>query len=301
MNTRLQVEHPITEMVTGIDLVAEQIRVASGMPLSFDQASIEHHGHAIEVRVNAENPAGGRFLPSPGRITKLVVPDGFGTRFDAGYAQGDEVSQYYDNLIGKLVVWGKDRETARTRMLRALGEMQIEGVATTIPADIVILSHPDFIAAAHSTKWVEERLDLSGVAAPATTPAADTDGAGPKVRRDVDVEVNGKRFAVKVWVPESAGGPVAAAEPTRARPGRAAAATSSAGGGSGQVTVPMQGTIVKVLVAVGDTVESGDAVCVLEAMKMENNITAERSGTVSEVKVASGDTVGAGDVVVVIG
>ena len=300
MNTRLQVEHPVTEMVTGIDLVAEQIRVASGMPLSFDQESIVRRGHAIEVRINAENPAGGRFLPSPGRITKLVVPDGFGTRFDAGYAAGDEVSQYYDNLIGKLVTWGADRETARTRMLRALSEMQIEGVATTIPADVAILSHPDFISAAHSTKWVEERLDLSGVTAPPAAPPADLDGAAPRVRRDVDVEVNGKRFAVKVWVPETASAPAAGIEPARARPGRAAAAASAGGGGSGQVTVPMQGTIVKVLVAVGDAVDAGDAVCVLEAMKMENNITAERSGSVSEVKVAAGDTVGAGDVVVVI-
>ena len=287
MNTRLQVEHPVTEMVTGIDLVAEQIRVASGMALSFDQDSIVRRGHAIEVRINAENPAGGRFLPSPGRITKLVVPDGFGTRFDAGYAAGDEVSQYYDNLIGKLVTWGADREAARMRMLRALSEMQVEGVATTIPADVAILSHPDFISAAHSTKWVEERLDLTGVAAPAAAPPAESDGA-PRVRRDVDVEVNGKRFAVKVWVPESAAAPVAGGEPARARPGRAAAAASAAVGGSGQVTVPMQGTIVKVLVAVGDAVEAGDAVCVLEAMKMENNITAERSGTVSEVKVAAG-------------
>ncbi len=185
------------------------------------------------------------------------------------------------------------------RMLRALSEMQVEGVATTIPADVAILSHPDFISAAHSTKWVEERLDLTGVAAPAAAPPAESEGA-PRVRRDVDVEVNGKRFAVKVWVPESAAAPVAGGEPARARPGRAAAAASAAVGGSGQVTVPMQGTIVKVLVAVGDAVEAGDAVCVLEAMKMENNITAERSGTVSEVKVAEGDTVGAGDVVVVI-
>jgi acetyl-CoA/propionyl-CoA carboxylase biotin carboxyl carrier protein len=304
MNTRLQVEHPVTEMVTGIDLVAEQIRVASGLPLSFDQASIERRGHAIECRINAENPAGGRFLPSPGKITKLVVPDGFGVRFDGGYASGDEISQYYDNLVGKLVVWGADRETARKRMLRALDELVVEGVATTVPADVAILTHQDFIDAQHSTKWVEERLDLSGIAAPASAPpATDGDTDGPRVRRDVDVEVNGKRFAVAVWVPESAG-PVAtgvASDATRVRPGRAVSSSSGGGGGSGQVTVPMQGTIVKVLVAVGDTVEAGQAVCVLEAMKMENNIVAERAGAVTEVKVTEGVTVGAGDVVVVIG
>ncbi len=232
MNTRLQVEHPVTELVTGIDLVAEQIRVASGLPLSFDQSSILRRGHAIECRINAENPAGGRFLPSPGRITKLVVPDGFGVRFDAGYAAGDEVSQYYDNLIGKLVTWGVDRETARRRMLRALGEMVVEGVATTIPADIAILEHPDFIDATHSTKWVEERLDLTGIAAPAPVSAPEADAA-PRVRRDVDVEVNGKRFAVRVWVPEScrrsgsrrdarAHGPHAQHRPRRARSAAAA-------------------------------------------------------------------------------
>ena len=304
MNTRLQVEHPVTEMVTGIDLVAEQIRVASGLPLSFDQSSIERRGHAIECRINAENPAGGRFLPSPGKITKLVVPDGFGVRFDGGYASGDEISQYYDNLIGKLVVWGADRETARKRMLRALDELVVEGVATTVPADVAILTHQDFIDAQHSTKWVEERLDLSGIAAPtAAPPAADGETDGPRLRRDVDVEVNGKRFAVTVWVPESAGSVTTGvgSDATRARPGRAASSSSGAGGGSGQVTVPMQGTIVKVLVAVGDTVETGQAVCVLEAMKMENNIVAERAGAVTEVKVTEGVTVGAGDVVVVIG
>jgi acetyl-CoA/propionyl-CoA carboxylase biotin carboxyl carrier protein len=279
--------------------------VASGLPLSFDQSSIERRGHAIECRINAENPAGGRFLPSPGKITKLVVPDGFGVRFDGGYAAGDEISQYYDNLIGKLVVWGADRETARKRMLRALDELEVEGVATTVPADIAILTHRDFIDAQHSTKWVEERLDLSGITATTPSPpASDGDGDGPRVRRDVDVEVNGKRFAVTVWVPESTA-PVAAArgsaDSPRVRPGRAASTSSAGAGGSGQVTVPMQGTIVKVLVAVGDTVEAGQAVCVLEAMKMENNIVAERAGAITEVKVPEGVTVGAGDVVVVIG
>jgi acetyl-CoA/propionyl-CoA carboxylase biotin carboxyl carrier protein len=304
MNTRLQVEHPVTEWVTGRDLVAEQIRVASGEPLSFSQDDIERRGHAIEVRINAEDPAGGRFLPAPGPITRMRVPSGYGVRWDGGYEAGDEVSQFYDNLVGKLVCWGADRDTAIARTLRALAEFEIGSIATTIPADIAILRHPDFVAARHSTKWVEDTLDLSGVAAP-TAPAVATDGETPepKVRRDVDVEVNGRRFGVTVWVPESqVGAVVAGAAPgakVATRPRRSSSA-SSAALGSGTVTVPMQGTIVKVLVNVGDTVEEGQTVCVLEAMKMENNIAADKAGTVTEVKVEAGQSVGSGDVVVTI-
>jgi len=300
MNTRLQVEHPVTEMVSGLDLVAEQIRVASGLPLSFTQDSISLSGHAIEVRINAENPAEGKFLPSPGDISTLVPPAGFGTRWDGGYESGDTVSQYYDNLVGKLICWGEDRPTAIARTLRALREFRIEGIATTIPADIAILEHPDFAAATHSTKWVEDTLDLTGVS---STPIATDADAEPKVQRDVDVEVNGKRFAVKVFVPQSQAGAVVAggAATGAAKPRRGSAGRSGgAGGGSGAVTVPMQGTIVKILVEVGQEIEAGATVCVLEAMKMENNIAAEKAGTVKEIKVSTGDSVGAGDVVVVI-
>ncbi len=302
MNTRLQVEHPVTEMVSGIDLVAEQIRVASGEPLSFTQDDIELRGHAIEVRVNAENPAGGKFLPSPGPVTKLVPPDGFGTRWDGGYESGDTVSQFYDNLVGKLIVWGHDRPTAIARMLRALREFRIEGIATTIPADVAILSHPDFVAATHSTKWVEDTLDLTGVDS-APTPVAAADDEEPKVKRDVDVEVNGKRYAVSLWMPESAGAgaPAPGAAAGAARPRRSGGSASGAAvGGSGAVAVPMQGTIVKILVEVGQEIEAGQTVCVLEAMKMENNIAADKAGTVAEIKVSPGDSVGSGDVVVVI-
>jgi acetyl-CoA/propionyl-CoA carboxylase, biotin carboxylase, biotin carboxyl carrier protein len=305
MNTRLQVEHPVTELVSGIDLVAEQIRVASGEPLSFTQDDIELRGHSIECRINAEDPAGGAFLPSPGRISTLIPPQGFGVRWDGGYESGDEVSQFYDNLVGKLIVWGHDRDTAIRRMQRALHEMRIEGIATTIPADLAILAHPDFRAGTHSTRWVEEQLDLSGTSAP-TAPAADADADDePRVRRDVDVEVDGKRFSVSVWVPESATAPAVAATGA----GRAAIRPRRAGGGagggvgpagSGAVTVPMQGTIVKVLVEPGQAVEVGQSVCVLEAMKMENNITADIAGTVKEVRVGAGDSVSSGDVVMVI-
>ncbi len=299
MNTRLQVEHPVTEAITGIDLVEWQIRVASGEALPMTQAEVAaaRRGHAIEVRINAENPAGGKFLPSPGTITKLVAPDGFGVRFDGGYESGDTISQYYDNLVGKLIVWGKDRPTAIARTIRALDELVVEGVATTIPADLAILRHPDFQAVEHSTKWVEERLDLSGIEPPA--PPSPADEAEALVRRTTTVEVNGKRFDVAMWVPDA---PAVAAAPAKAKkPTRAAASgAGGGGGGSGKVEVPMQGTIVKVLVEVGQQVEAGQAVVVLEAMKMENQITTDKAGTVKEIKVAAGATVGAGDVVVIV-
>ena len=265
--------------------------------MSFTQDDVVCVGHAIEVRINAEDPAGGRFLPSPGTITSLQLPQGFGVRWDGGYEAGDVVSQFYDNLIGKLVVWGSDRQTAIDRMRSALVELEIGGVATTANAHKVILGSPDFQAGVHSTKWVEESLDLADVSGKSDT---GTDNAGEedlRVRKDVVLEVNGKRFEVAAWVPESGG--VASSQ----KPAKARRSGSSGGGtksGSGQVTVPMQGTIVKVLVEVGQEVSEGDAVVVLEAMKMENNINADKSGTISEVRISPGDTVGAGDVVVVI-
>jgi len=303
MNARLQVEHPVTEMVTGLDLVAEQLRVAAGEPLSFAQDDVERRGHAIECRINAENPARGRFLPSPGTVTRFRHPDGFGVRVDAGYEDGDVLSQFYDNLLAKIIVWGSDRDEARRRMIRALGETVVEGVATIIPAHLVMLDHPDFVSATHSTRWVEERLDLSELAgpAPAPPPSGDDGGGdgGEKVATDVDVEVDGRRYQVKVWAPAGANPGAGAAAPAAPRPRRKPRPGGGAGGaaGSGDVTVPMQGTIVKVLVSAGDEVEVGQALCVLEAMKMENHITAERAGTVAEVKVEPGATVTTGQVV----
>ena len=302
MNTRLQVEHPVSEEITGIDLVEWQIRVASGETLPMTQAEVtaSRSGHSIEIRINAENPAGGKFLPSPGLITKLSTPDGFGVRFDGGYEAGDEISQYYDNLIGKLIVWGRDRPTAIARTIRALEEMVVEGVATTIPADLAILKHADFQSMQHSTKWVEEVLDLSGIEPPAPPAASDAD-ADTLVQRNTTVEVNGKRFDVRMWVPEGQAVIAAGSAKPAKKPARAAGAAAGVGGaGSGSVTAPMQGTIVKILVEVGQTVESGQSVVVLEAMKMENQIAAERSGTVKEIKTTTGATVGAGDILVVI-
>jgi acetyl-CoA/propionyl-CoA carboxylase, biotin carboxylase, biotin carboxyl carrier protein len=307
MNTRLQVEHPVTELVTGLDLVEWQLRVASGEHLGFSQDDVRRHGHAIEVRINAEDPAGGAFKPSPGTISRFTAPGGPGVRLDSGYESGDTVSQFYDNLVAKLVVWGHDRESARRRMLRAIDETVIYGVSTTLPADVAILSHPDFIAARHSTNWVEQTLDLSGVVStgsesPPGAAAVDGEGSPPRVLRDVTAEVDGRRYQVKLWVPDL--GDEVAVAVGDAGSGRTAApkrpkATAS-GAGSGTVAVPMQGTIVKLLVAVGDTVEVGQTVCVLEAMKMENNINAEKAGTVKEVRVKAGESVGPGDVIAVI-
>ncbi len=325
MNTRLQVEHPVTELVTGLDLVACQLRIAAGEPLAFGQDDIERRGHAIEVRINAEDPAGGRFVPSPGTIAAFDAPSGPGVRLDAGYAAGDTVSQYYDNLVAKLVVWAEDRDAARRRMLRALGETRIEGIATTIPADEAILSHDDFADARHSTKWVEERLDLSQVPVAGGGTAAAGELEPDRELREVTAEVEGRRYRLKLWVPAGAGGARGAGGTGGAggprsgratgseratgsgqaaggapRPGARGAHSGGPASGSGSVAVPMQGTIVKVLVSPGDRVQAGQTVCILEAMKMENAINAERDGVVKEVRVSAGDSVGGGDVVAVI-
>ncbi len=295
MNTRLQVEHPVTELVTGLDLVAWQLKIAAGEPLDFTQEQVRRLGHSIEVRINAEDPSGGRFTPSPGTLSRFSQPAGPGVRLDAGYLEGDTVSQYYDNLIAKLVVWAEDRESARRRMLRALEETVIEGVATTMPAAEAILAHEDFANGVHSTKWVEERLDLSDLVVVANPSEPDATG---KVAKSVTAEVDGRRYDMTLWLEDT--GPVVATGAAPAKKAKRGSAGLVAGGGSGAVAVPMQGTIVKVLVAAGDVVSAGQTICILEAMKMENPVNADKDGTVKEVRVAAGDGVSAGDVVAVI-
>ncbi|MDQ1460825.1 MAG: acetyl-CoA/propionyl-CoA carboxylase, biotin carboxylase, biotin carboxyl carrier protein [Actinomycetota bacterium] len=307
MNTRLQVEHCVTEEITGLDLVAEQFRVAAGEPLAFGQDSIEHHGHSIECRINAEDPTK-NFLPSPGTITRLRVPSGPGVRWDGGYDEGDTISQFYDNLVGKLIVWAPDRDRAIERMMRALSEFEISGIKTTIPAHLTLLPTEAFRSATHSTKWVEDEVDQTQFAAHVraagtlTVAPPDTDGAAaePLVERTVPVEVDGRRYSVKVWLPDAPARRAPAAGAARARPKRAVTGGSGGAVGSGTVSAPMQGTIVKVLVEVGTEVAIGEPLVVLEAMKMENQINAETAGTVQEIRVAAGDSVGTGDVIAVI-
>jgi acetyl-CoA/propionyl-CoA carboxylase biotin carboxyl carrier protein len=291
MNTRLQVEHPVTEMVGGFDLVALQLAVADGESLPEETARFAASGHAIECRINAEDPAGGAFLPSPGRITRLELPAGPGVRVDAGYAAGDIVSPRFDNLVAKVITYGANREQARRRMLGALGETIVEGIATTIPALLAIVSSEAFTNGTHSTRFVEEVLDLSEVMAPPGD--GTTDDAG-RALETVEVEVEGLHHVVRLWMPPGRTSP--ASRVARRRGGGRNLATSD----DGTVTVPMQGTIVQILVAVGDSVERGDVVCVLEAMKMENPIRTPAGGTIVELRVATGDALGPGDIVAVV-
>ena len=291
MNTRLQVEHPVTELVTGLDLVALQLRVAFGEPLDITQNDITTRGHAIECRVNAEDPTGGAFLPSPGTISSIRLAGGYGVRTDSGYEGGDVVSPNFDNLVAKVVAWGPDRESARRRMLRALDETDIEGVATTIPALRLILESAPFIAGTHSTNFVETELDLSSIVAPAHDGTVDARG---RVLTSVETEVDGQHFSVRLWMEPSASNQGVVV------PARRRATSGVAGADDGVITVPMQGTIVQVLVEVGASVASGDVICVLEAMKMENPIRSPKDGTVTELRVQTGDTLGAGDIIAVI-
>jgi acetyl-CoA/propionyl-CoA carboxylase biotin carboxyl carrier protein len=295
MNTRLQVEHTITEMVTGIDLVQAQLAVAWGQPLPFDE--VTPRGHAIEFRINAEDPSQG-FLPTPGRVIDYREPAGFGVRVDSWIRPSATISQYYDNLMAKLVVWGTDRDEAIRRGKRALQEYVITGVRSTIPAHLMVLDHADFLAGKHHTKWMEDELDLSQITwDTSSTLPEDTD----LTERSILVEVGGRRYDVRMWSSQIQ----AAAGGTRAAPRRKSPKLGRGHGGAdaedaGVLTAPMQGTIVKLHVKAGDSVEAGDPVCVLEAMKMENEVKAPVDGEIVDLKVRAGDTVTPGSIIAVI-
>ena len=294
MNTRIQVEHTVTELVTGLDLVREQVLIAAGEPLSLRQDDVRLTGHAIECRINAEDPSNG-FLPTPGRITSYREPGGPGIRIDSGVAAGSEVVGLYDPLIAKLVVHGVDREHARRRMLRALDEYEIGGVTTLLGFHRALLEHACFIAGqtchgvVESKELAERAEQLSHQQ---TTLAASTDG---RLRERVSsVELDGRLYEVKALVPEP---PFAElARRRRERTGRGA----HHGADKDAVVTPMQGTVLAVEVADGDEVRPGQVICIVEAMKMENEITAHRDGVVTELSVEPGQAVTTGQVVCVI-
>jgi acetyl-CoA/propionyl-CoA carboxylase biotin carboxyl carrier protein len=294
MNTRIQVEHTVTEMVTGIDLVKEQIRVAEGVPLSFGDEVRHVHGWAIECRINAEDP-GRDFAPTPGTITAYREPAGFGVRVDSAMVTGAAIHAGYDSLIAKLVTWGRDRDEAIARMQRCLADYVIEGVPTTIPFDQRALADPGFLGHGATTTFVDEHPELL----PAPMPGPVGEDAPPITRERLLVEVNGQRFDVVVHgEPPAAGAAVAA---TRARPRRSAGGGSAASNGSGNdLLSPIQGTVIRVDIELGGAVDAGDLLCVVEAMKMENEIVAHQAGTVTALPVAVGAGVKVGDLIATI-
>jgi acetyl-CoA/propionyl-CoA carboxylase, biotin carboxylase, biotin carboxyl carrier protein len=290
MNTRLQVEHPVTELVTGIDLVRAQILVAADEELDFKQEDIELRGHAIECRVNAENPAK-KFMPAPGDITDYREPAGPGVRVDSGTEPGATIPQAYDPLVSKLITYGSDRDEARRRMLRALAEYEIGGIKTTIPFHRLMLADERFVTGDYHTGTVEKEMDLSPLKEEAI--AKPKPGEAQEVEREFVLEVNGKRFDVRAK--ERLEATVRPKKP-RAPEG----AGQIGGGGTDMLSAPMQGTIVKVLVKEGQEVKVGEAIVVLEAMKMENSILAHAPGTVEEIKVEPGQSVETGATIAVI-
>ncbi|MGC5617228.1 acetyl/propionyl/methylcrotonyl-CoA carboxylase subunit alpha [Georgenia sp. Z1491] len=308
VNTRLQVEHPVTEEVSGLDLVREQLRLAAGEPLGYDEVLLR--GHSIELRINGEDPASG-FMPAPGTITELAWPSGPGVRVDSGVVAGDEISGAFDSMLAKIIVTGATRTQAIERARRALRETRVAGVPTVLPFHASVLAHPDFVASdgadgfrVHTT-WIENDYadELSGL--PSTrpeAPPADDPAPEPAPTERVVVEVGGKRL--EVVIPAGLGisqnrfgrGPVR--RPLR-RSG-AARGNGSSGSGGDTLTAPMQGTIVTFAVAEGDLVEAGQTVVVLEAMKMEQPLAAHRAGRVTGLSGSAGATVSAGTVICTI-
>jgi acetyl-CoA/propionyl-CoA carboxylase biotin carboxyl carrier protein len=296
----VQVEHCVTEMTTGIDIVKEGIRAAAGEPLAYAQEHVVLRGHAIECRINAED-ASKNFAPAPGKIGDYVEPSGPGVRVDSGVGPGGEVSPMYDPMVAKLIVWDVDRESATARMLRALGEYRITELKTLIPFHTALLATDQWANAETCRDLVEDKAWLKQLAFPKPEAPSDAEDAPDKVEQSYLVEVSGKRFDVKVIGPPPVGGGVAAANgATAPKPKRSARAAGGAGGGADALPSPLQGTILKVEVEKGATVEEGALICVIEAMKMENEITAHKSGTIEDLPIAVGASVANGDTLVVI-
>ncbi len=303
VNTRLQVEHPVTEEVSGIDLVLEMFKIADGQPLGFDDPPLR--GHSIEFRINAEDP-GRSFLPAPGTLTVWKPPSGPGVRLDSGYAAGMTVPQLYDSLIAKLIVTGADRAQALARARRALAEFEIGGMPTVLPFHQAIVVDPAFTNEPFSvfTRWIE--TEFAAQLPPYSGDGAISDAghfdADPGARERVLVEVNGKRL--EVVLPAGFGGArpdqpgsSATGRASRAKSGRGDARRHIAAASDDHLISPMQGTIVKLVAADGQRVQAGETIVVLEAMKMEQPLTAHKDGTVAELTVQVGQTVPAGQVI----
>jgi acetyl-CoA/propionyl-CoA/long-chain acyl-CoA carboxylase, biotin carboxylase, biotin carboxyl carrier protein len=296
MNTRVQVEHCVTEATTGVDIVREQILIAAGEKLGFTQDDIRWHGHAIECRINAEDAAK-NFAPAPGTIAAYFEPSGPGVRVDSGVLAGSEITPLYDPMIAKLIVWDADRERATRRMARALDEFHIEGVRTLIPFHKAIMASEQWANGETCRDLIEDKQWLKELAQP--KPDEPAEDEAETVERDYLVEVSGKRFEVKVR--GEAVGPVTNGAAPRSAPKRERGKSAGGGGGSGDtLTSPLQGNVFKILVEQGAEVEEGALICIIEAMKMENEITAHKAGKVEELPISEGAAVTAGDTLAVI-
>jgi acetyl-CoA/propionyl-CoA carboxylase, biotin carboxylase, biotin carboxyl carrier protein len=300
MNTRVQVEHCVTEMTTGIDIVKEGIRVAAGEPLSVAQDDVVLRGHAIECRINAED-ASKKFAPAPGRIGSYVEPSGPGVRVDSGVRAGSEITPMYDPMVAKLIVWDADREQATRRMLRALGEFEIEGLKTLIPFHRALLRTEQWARGETCRDLLEDRDWLKALAfeKPPAREAEDEE----TVEQTYTVEVSGRRFDVRViGPPPAASAPVNGTAPAAPKPRRAVRENGARRSSSGSDTLPspMQGSIWKIPVQAGQQVAEGDVVTIIEAMKMENEITAHKAGVIAELPIREGDSVAHGDTLAVI-
>lgn len=297
VNTRLQVEHPVSEEISGLDLVREQFRIARGEKIEEKDPVLR--GHSFEFRINGED-AGRSFMPAPGTIEKLTVPTGPGVRWDSGFVAGDVIGGNFDSMLAKLIVTGADREQALQRARRALAELTIEGMPTVIPFHRVVLDDPAFAPAEGGefkvhTRWIETEFNNT---IPMYSGAPGNVNSDEDERTTVVVEVNGKRLEVSL--PDLSGGTKHTAKPATSKTRKSRSARGAAKGGGDELTSPMQGTIVKVAASDGDTVAEGDLILVLEAMKMEQPITAHKAGKISGLSAKAGDTVTSGAVLATI-
>jgi acetyl-CoA/propionyl-CoA carboxylase biotin carboxyl carrier protein len=294
MNTRVQVEHCVTEMTTGIDIVKEGIKAAAGEPLAYAQEDIQLRGHAIECRINAED-ASKNFAPAPGKIGRYREPSGPGVRVDSGVRENGEVSPMYDPMVAKLIVWDADREQATRRMLRALDEYEIEGLKTLIPFHKKLLATEEWARGDTCKELLEDKAWLKTLAYPAPAPPGEEE-AEETVEQTYAVEVSGRRFDVRVVGPPFAGGATVngAAPASGAKAPRRSDRKATSAGGPDTLAAPLQGNMWKVLVKQGDVVQEGQLLCIIEAMKMENEITAHKAGTIVELPIEEGAPIQAG-------